>query len=46
MVYSSMASVPKRSAHDLDLLPGVCLKLENIERKKLRNFSFQVTFED
>ena len=24
--YSSMASEPKRSAHDLDLLPGVCLK--------------------
>ena len=30
-LYSSMASVPKRSAHDLDLLPGVCLqKIERI----------------
>lgn len=25
-LYSSMASVPKRSAQDLDLLPGVCLQ--------------------
>ena len=40
MVYSSMASVPKRSAHDLDLLPGVCLKLENIWRKKIKKFFF------